>query len=208
MIFTSRLHQRWKIRKLQNEPFAGKGQRVAGAPQGGDIAVHERSIYLENTMSKKLIPALGSILILACGVSFPQATLEPIKQNPDVPMETATAEIVVTNTMEAIPTLPPKQDTSAIVGTWNFTLQWLVPYDETIYTGKLTFNPDGTGSYSNEKTPGQFTWTTENDRLTWVIVGSDATYIATFVDGRIEGTMSGSIGAGPDVASGTWAAYR
>jgi hypothetical protein len=158
-------------------------------------------------MSKKLISALASILILACGASFPQSTLEPIKQSPVMPMETAT-EVVITNTMEAIPMLAPKQDASTIVGTWNFTFQWLAPYDEIIYTGKLTFNPDGTGIYSNENTPGQFTWTYENDHLTWVIVGSDATYIATFVDGHIEGTMSGTIGAGPDVASGTWSAYR
>jgi hypothetical protein len=45
-------------------------------------------------------------------------------------------------------------------------------------------------------------------QLTWVVVNSDATYIATFVDGRLVGTMSGTIGSGPDTASGTWSAER
>ena len=48
MIFTSRLRQQWKTRKLQNELLTGEGQRAEGAPQGDDIqqgdgvAVHER----------------------------------------------------------------------------------------------------------------------------------------------------------------------
>jgi hypothetical protein len=55
MIFTSRLRQQWKIRTLQNEQLAGEGQRVAGAPQGGDITVR----YGGGVVSTCPIPVLG-----------------------------------------------------------------------------------------------------------------------------------------------------
>jgi hypothetical protein len=166
-----------------------------------------KNSFLESTLKTKLIAVLTAILMLACGVFYPQSTPEPAEQNPVAVQATATPDVMVINTAAVTPTQPLVQTVLSIVGTWNSTYQWLDPPLEE-FSGTLTFNPDGTGVYTNEKTSGNFTWIFDNGQLTWAIVGSDATYIATLMGERLQGTMSGTIGEGPEVASGVWSAYR